>query len=243
MKIKTNEIYERYYSAVAGRFYTSGEKRRLLALFAQGFGVNEGSFEFSEIHRTAEAVERLAIETLVDCNNFLLIADSIPGRREIVKAVRAQKSYLEKAKSSGAVTYYNLLDWRTGVFKSRNDDPVSKLEAAYIDYARGSVDTAIKYFEEVAAKNAHLLSVEHLAFIYRERGKTYESLVKFLILDEVVNNVLAIGESELFARLIEEAESLLADEFILAARKEAAEEVKRHYSYGAISRNTIGFRR
>ena len=243
MKIKTNEIYERYYSAVAGRFYTSYEKRRLLALFAQGMGVNEGSFEFSEIQRTAEAVERLAIETLVDCNNFLLIADSIPGRREIVKAVRAQKSYLEKAKSSSAPVYYNLIDWRTGVFKSKNDDPASKLEAAYIDYARGAVDTAIKYFEEIAAKNAHLLSVEHLALIYRERGMSFESLVKLLILEDVMNNVLAIGASETVVAFIDEAKSLLPDDFIAVAKTEAAEEVKRHFSYGAVSRNAIGFRR
>ena len=209
MKIRTSEIYEKYYGAVAGRFYTSSEKRRLLALFAEGYGISEGSFEFAELCRTTEAVERLAVETLVDCNNFLLIADSIPGRREIAKAVRAQKSYLEKAKTSGSAVYYNLLDWRTSVFKGRNEDNGLKLEAAYIDYARGSVDTAIRYFEEVAEKCAHLLCVEHLAIIYRERGERYKALVKLLVLDEVMKDVLGIDGGEFVKDSVSWAESEL----------------------------------
>ena len=243
MKIKTNEIYEKYYSAVAGRFYTAGEKRRLLALFAGGFGIEEGSYEFAELLRPTEAVERLAVETLVDCNNFLLIADSIPGRREIVKAVRAQKTYLEKAKNSGAPVYYNLLDWRTNVFKGRNDDLDAKLEAAYIDYARGAVDSAVRYFEDVAEKSAHLLSVEHLALIYRERGESFNSLVKLLILDEVMKNVLGVDGGEFLSKLIGEAESALSEYDITDAEKQAADTVRRKFMGGAFVKNVIGFRR
>ena len=243
MKIKTSEIYEKYYGAVAGRFYTSDEKRRILALFSKGYGVLEGSNEFSELLRTTEAVERLAVESLVDCNNFLLIADSIPGRREIVKAVRAQKAYLEKAKSSGAVIYYSLLEWRTSVFKGRNDDYAAKLESAYIDYARGNLEGAVKYFEEVSENRAHLLSVEHLAIIYRERGMYYESLVKLYVLDGVMKEVLGIEEEPFIAELIADTERVLSENEISSAVRRADEIVKKSFSYGAGGRCAIGFRR
>lgn len=243
MKIQTNEIYERYYSVVAGRFYTAEEKSRLLALFAIGYGIAEDTREFSELCKTVEATERLAIESLVDCNNFLLIADSIPGRREIVKAVRAQKLYLEKAKAASVPVYYNLLDWRTDVFRRRNDDISAKLEAAYIDYARGAVDAAIKGFEYVAERTCELAVIEHLAHIYRERGDLSSSLVKLLVLDEVVKSVIGIDSAEVVRRLIAETKEQLGEEASALASIAASEAVKKIFSYGAVSRNTIGFRR
>ena len=243
MKIETNEIYERYYAAVAGRFYTAGEKRRLLSLFARGLGIAEGSGELLELQRTLEQTDRLAIESLVDCNNFLLIADSIPGRREVVKAVRAQKGYFEKARSAGAPVYYSLLEWRTQTFSLRNESPEAKLEAAYIDYARGSVDTAIRYFEDVAERTASLLAVEHLAIIYLERQDMDLALEKLLILNRVMETVIGMDSGEYVRRLIAEARAQIGEEEYVLAAKRADDAIRRSFSYGAVARNAIGFRR
>ena len=239
--INTREIYEKYYSAVAGRYYTPKEKSRLLALFAEANGISEEKAEFKRIMETVEAVENLGIETIVDCKNFLLIADAIPGKRELIKAVKAAKVCLEKYEESGGRTYSDVIDWRTAVYKNAETDAGYKLDAAYIEYARGSLDKATERFEQLADERAHLPSVEYLSVIYRKQGNGSDALFWMVVLSEVLEGVLSMDCPEVLMKNIEQAKSGLDTEQIDKIIENAKKKVKLKFGYGKITRGSIGF--
>ena len=95
----TKELYNKYFSVIVEKFYSVGEKRKLLGLLAASYGIAEGSAELAQITETIEAMEMIGIENLTDCMNFLLVADSLPGKRELIKAVKAAIAGIEVPKA------------------------------------------------------------------------------------------------------------------------------------------------
>lgn len=237
----TRELYEKYYSATVERYYNAKEKRKLLALFAAAYGISESSGEFLQLAEVIDSVEKFGIECLMDCKNFLLIADAIPGKKELIKAVRAAKVCYEKYMETGRRTYSDVIDWRTDVYKNVAEDANSKLDAAYIEYSRGSVDRAIKRFEELIDEKSHLPSVEHLAVIHGKRADHKESLFWLLVLTDVLENVLSIDSPEALGRSIEAACARLSKSEISDITEKAKRKVKQKFGYGQVNRSSIGF--
>lgn len=237
----TSEFYEKYYSATVQRYYSAKEKRKLIGLFAAAYGISESSSEFLQITEVIESVEKFGIETLMDCKNFLLIADAIPGKKELLKAVRAAKLCFEKYDAAGRRTYSDVVDWRTEVYKTLSHDAAAKLDAAYIEYARGAVDKAIGRFTELAEDMAHLPSVEHLAVIYENRADYAQALFWLTVLSDVLRDVLNIDCPESVGESIEKAESKLKAAEKKQIVENAKRKVKQKFSYGQISRGSIGF--
>lgn len=239
--VNTREIYEKYYSAVIGRYYTEKEKRRLLVLFAKTCGIGEKNAEFCRVIDTVNEVEALGIETLTDCKNFLLIVDAIPGKRELVRAVKAANGCFEKYGESGVRVYSDVIDWRTEVYKNADSDSVYKLDAAYIEYARGHFDKAAKRFSELADERAHLPSAEYLALINRERKNYGEALFWMTVVRTVLEDVLSIDCPQTLSGNIEEVKSELSEESIHEIEENAKKKVKLKFGYGKVTRGSIGF--
>ena len=237
----TESIYEKYYSVTAGRFYTPAEKRRLLALFAITCGIGSDVPELAELEETVSAVEELGVDSLTDCNNFLLVADTLPGKRELTKAVKALKVCRERAVKANAAVYFDPIDWRISVSRAKNDDPSAKLEAAYIEYARGSEETAVEYFEDMVERSGHLTSVERIAVISYMRGDYAKALEYFLILEDVMKNILSLECGEQVALRMTLAKAHLTAEDISLAEERAKYRVKKSFAFGraAIGFNTV----
>ena len=239
--MNTRELYEKYYSATVNRYYGGKEKARLISLFAAACGEEEGSSEVKLVREVIESVEKFGIETVMDCKNFLLIADSIPGKSELLRAVRAAKSCFEKYEAVGRRTYSDVVDWRTDVYRNLRVDAAAKLDVAYIEYSRGASEKALGRFSELADEMAHLPSVEYLAVIYAKGGKYREALFWLFVLSEVLANVLSIDCPEFISKRIEEASEHLTAGEINETKVNATKKVKEKFSYGQINRGSIGF--
>ena len=237
----TKELYAKYFSVIVERFYSVKEKRKLLGLLAASYGVSEGSPEYTQVLDTIESIERIGIENLIDCMNFLLVADSLPGKKEIIKAVKAAKTCFENYEKLRLPTYSDVIEWRTAVYQNLRTDSQAKLDAAYIEYARGLVDKSIQRFEELVDEISHLPSVEHLAIIQRKLANHKEALFWFLVLDEVMNSVLKIDSSDFTLSCIAEEKSFLEAEEITEIEERAHKKVRRAFGSDESTRCNIGF--
>ena len=237
----TKELYGKYFSVVAERFYNVGEKRKLLGLLASSYGMTEDSAEFTQISETLEAIDQIGIESLTDCMNFLLIADSLPGKRELAKAVKSAKRCFENRRKSGKPNYADVIEWRTTVYQNLRTDVNAKLDAAYIEYTRGLVDKSLERFEQLVDEVSHLPSVEHIAVINKKLGNHDKALYWFLVLEEVFCSVLKIDCSEFVRDSIIEEKSALPKTRIADITERAHKRVMRAFGDGESTKCNIGF--
>lgn len=237
----TKELYNKYFSVIVEKFYSVGEKRKLLGLFAASCGVAESSPEFAKVSETIESIELIGIESLTDCMNFLLVADSLPGKRELIKAVKAARACFENHRKSGQPTYADVIEWRTAVYQKARTDAAAKLDAAYIEYARGLVDKSMQRFEQLVDEASHLPSVEHLALINRKLACHDKALFWFLVLEEVLSSVLRIDCPDYVTEAINEEKAALTDEEIADLTDRAHKKVKRAFGDGESTKCNIGF--
>lgn len=237
----TKEFYTKYFSAVVEKFYSVKEKRKLLGLLAATYGIAEGSAEFTQISETIEAFDSIGIENLTDCMNFLLVADSLPGKRELIKAVKAARGCFESYKKSGQTTYSDVIEWRTAVYQKLRTDAGAKLDAAYIEYARGLVEKSAERFEQLVDEASHLPSVEYLAVIQRKLANHDKALFWLLVLEEVLTSVLKIDCSEFVLSAIAEEKKKLSKSAIADITDRAHKKVRRAFGDGESTKCNIGF--
>lgn len=237
----TKELYNKYFSVIVEKFYSVGEKRKLLGLLAASYGIAEGSAELAQITETIEAMEMIGIENLTDCMNFLLVADSLPGKRELIKAVKAAKTCFENYRKNKQPTYADVIEWRTAVYQNLRTDMSAKLDAAYIEYARGLVDKSIERFEDLVNEDAHLPAVEHLAVIHAKLAKHDKALLWLLVLEEVLTSILKIDCSDFVINAIKEEKASLTEAEAAEIADVAHKKVKRAFGNGESTRCNIGF--
>ena len=237
----TKELYAKYFSAVVERFYSVGEKRKLLGLFAASYGIAEGSPEFAQVSEIIESIDRMGIENLTDCMNFLLVADSLPGKRELVKAVKAAKLCFENHKKNKQPTYVDVIEWRTTVYQNLHTDSNAKLDAAYIEYARGLVDKSAERFEQLVDEESHLCSAENLFVIHRKLANHDKALLWLLVTEEVLTSVLKMDCSEFITDAIVEEKAALTEREIADVTDRAHKKVKRAFGDGEKTKCNIGF--
>ncbi len=241
MNLNTQEIYEKFYMATADRFYKPQQLKRLLSLFAAAYGIVDGSREYAALLGTVSGVERLGVESVADCKNFLLIADSIPGKRELVRAVKAKLEALEAHARQRKQPYTDLVDWRSRVYRSAAADVAAKLEVGYIEYAAGKVEGAIRRFEEVLNASSSLTVVEHLAIIHLELGN-YESALYYLLLYEsVLEGVLNVECDGAIKGYIGAARARVSESVAADAAVRAEKKRKSGFSWGGNGKGVIGF--
>ena len=73
MKQTNYELYKNYYTTTVGRFYTKKQRRRLLQLFAAGYGIDPKSKEFEQISQTVDAIDSLEIRDSTESKNYRLL--------------------------------------------------------------------------------------------------------------------------------------------------------------------------
>lgn len=237
----TKELYAKYFSAVVERFYSVGEKRKLLGLFAASYGIAEGSPEFTQVCEVIESIDKMGIDNLTDCMNFLLVADSLPGKMELVKAVKAARACFENHRESKLATYADVIGWRTAVYQNLHTDSNAKLDAAYIEYARGLVDKSLERFEQLVDEEAHLPAAEHLFVIHRKLANHDKALLWLLVTEEVLTTVLRMDCSKFLTEAIKEERAALSEREIADITERAHKRVKRAFGDGESTKCNIGF--
>jgi tetratricopeptide (TPR) repeat protein len=239
--MSTLEVFERFYAMTANRFYSSAEQSRLLALAAASYGIRKNTYEFSSIYETVATVNRIGVDNLTDCKNFLLITDSLPGKKELINAVQAKKLYLERTGSSEYSRPANAVEWKTGAYRDQHSSSSAKLEVAYIEYARGNIESAAALFEKVADEDANLFALEYAGILCYEMQDYKEALYRFFTLESVLRGGLGIECPEGITALIEEIRGTLTDESIANARSRADRKVSTSYKFDNTSKKPIGF--
>ena len=237
----TKELYAKYFSAIVERFYSVKEKRKLLSLFAASYGIAEGSSEFTQVFEIIESIDKIGIESLTDCMNFLLVADSLPGRSELIKAVKAARDSFENHKNSNQPTYPDVIAWRTAVYQNLRTDSNSKLDAAYIEYARGLVEKSAERFEQLVDEESHLPSAQNLFVIHRKLANHDKALFWLLVSEEVLTSVLRMDCSEFISDAISEEKAFLSEREISDIKDRASKRVKRAFGDGESTKCNIGF--
>ena len=239
--MSTREVFEKFYAITATRFYSAKEQDKLIALIASSYGVHDNTDEFKSIADTVASVRYIGVEDLTECKNFLLITDSLPGKKELIKAVRAKKNYLERMARTGVVAYANAIDWRTSVYRDQSVSPEAKLEVAYIEYARGNSENAVKIFEKAADDDSNLLALEHAGVIHFQLGNIKDALYRFSTLESVLHGTLGIDCPSGISEFMREAENKLSDAEVKACRERADKRVLVSFRFNSTTKNAIGF--
>ena len=185
------ELYTRYYAATVGRFYTALQKRKLLSLFARGFGIAPYSEEFRTVYETLKTVDEQGIKDFNDSKNYQLICSILNSEDELFSAASALARCYEDRIEKKAPTYSCAIEWRASVCKSQGDPDCDMLEDAYIKYCCGHTKEALEVLCELSSEGS-ILALEHLAIINYENKSYEESLFNLLLLEKTIKEELCL---------------------------------------------------
>jgi len=236
MKHNHFELYSRYYNATVGRFYTSAQREKLLALFATSFEIYPETKEFEAVLSTIKTVDELGIKDYNESKNYQLICNILNTEDELFSAASALAQCYQTKLENKEPTYSGPIQWRASVCKSLGESETADLENAYIKYCCNMVDDAIDILKD-RADGGSLLALEHLAIICAKEEKHEDSLFYLSLLEKTVRDELCLE----VGGWIQNMKKSLLDKVAPEISSKIATRVKKNARIVTEGRTQIGF--
>ena len=187
MKQTNYELYKNYYTTTVGRFYTKKQRRRLLQLFAAGYGIDPKSKEFEQIYQTVDAIDSLEIRDSTESKNYRLLCHISQDDGQMDVAASALSACFDERLRNSKAPYASPIAWRSELYTAMPKTKEIRLEIAYIEYACEKLDAAISGLKALADEGC-IPAIEHLAYILLEEQCDRDAFFYISLLQEIYTN-------------------------------------------------------
>ncbi|MBR7095116.1 MAG: hypothetical protein IKC73_02745 [Clostridia bacterium] len=178
------DLYERYFSATAGRHYPDAQRHRIRDLIAKSLGVTEDDTALHTVERTLDTVEEQNIRSHIEAQNFLLVCNLVGDDPEVTAAAKTLVDVYEemefRTRQSGEI-FSSHLEWVLSIRSDMAPSPEHRMDNALLEYSTGDLENAARELR-ILVNGGSFPAVAYLAAVTAEQGSTAEAYYYALLL-------------------------------------------------------------
>ncbi len=185
-------VYNNFYKATVGRFYTPEQRLRLLRLFALASGIKENSVAYNAIFRRVDVLEKQNITNYTDSKNYSMVSSIFLDDAEMHSALNALVSAHKSISESDDSTYDNKVNWIIALRRSTPENTAMRMELALFEYSGENIDAAIIELKQLVNRGV-LSAMELLACIHEDRKESEEAFYYYSLIRKVYTQELKMS--------------------------------------------------
>lgn len=178
------DLYERYFSATAGRHYPDSQRHRIRDLIAKSLGVTEDDQALRTVERTLDTVEEQSIRSHTEAQNFLLVCNLVGDDPEVTAAAKTLVDVYEemqfRTRNSGEI-FSSHLEWVLSIRSDLAPSDEHRMDNALLEYSTGDLENAARELRTLV-NSGSFPAVAYLAVVAAEQGSTAEAYHYSLLL-------------------------------------------------------------
>ena len=188
------DLYERYFSATAGRHYPDAQRHRIRDLIAKSLGVTEDDDALHTVQRTLDTVEEQNIRSHIEAQNFLLVCNLIGDDPEVTAAAKTLVDVYEemefRTRNSGEI-FSSHLEWVLSLRSDLAPSGARRMDNALLEYSTGDLENAARELRTLV-NGGSFPAVAYLAVVAAEQGNAGEAYHYSLLLLKVYEQEVEI---------------------------------------------------
>lgn len=206
---KHYDLYEKYYRATVGKFFTKDQCRRLLSLLAASFGMEFSATEYSAVLGAIDTIEAHDITGFIESKNFHLLCEILEEDPEVICAATALSAVFEDLTARHAPHYTGLVERTIALRTAMPRTNEVRRELAYLEYALADLADAKEEFAALCERG-DFDSVAHLAYLAMEEGDHEAAFYYLLLLRRIYERELELAPEGWIENRLAFAEGQLA---------------------------------